>query len=213
MERRSYQQFCGVAKALDLVGERWTLLLVRELLLGPRRFTDLVEALPGIGRNLLVARLRELAAADVVERAEQRYRLTERGWGLREPVLALTRWEIDAMKPPRAGDERRPGWYALAMWAAFRPERAAGLDEACEFRVAGEVFHLAVRGERGWAARGPAESPAAVLDTDLDTFLAIAIGAEPPARAAAAGRARIEGSAAALRRALGAFGLPAPRAA
>lgn len=207
---RRYNQFCALARSLDVVGERWTLLLVRELLLGPRRFTDLLRALPGIGRNLLAARLRELEEAAVIERTDQRYRLTERGRGLQEPVLALTRWELDAMAPPRPDDERRPGWYALAMWAAFRPERAGELDESYEFRVAGESFHLSLSGGEAEAAHGPAEDPAAVLEADLDSFLLLATGLLGLAEAEDAARARVEGNRAALRRALRAFGLPAP---
>jgi DNA-binding HxlR family transcriptional regulator len=207
---RRYNQFCALARALDVVGERWTLLLVRELLLGPKRFTDLLAALPGIGRNLLAARLRELEAGGVLEREGRRYRLTVRGRGLEEPVLALTRWEMEAMTAPRPGDKRRPGWYALAMWAGFRPELAAGLDESYEFRLGSEVFHLAVRGGRASARHGPSSNPDAVLDSDLDSFLAIATGQQTVAIAARAGRARVEGRRAALRRGLRIFALPAP---
>ena len=207
---RRYNQFCALARALDIVGERWTLLVVRELLLGPRRFTNLVDALPGIGRNLLAARLRELERAGVIERAEGAYRLTPHGKGLEEAVFALTRWEMEAMTPPRPGDERRPGWYALAMVAAFRAERAAGLEEAYELRVDGGVFHLKVSGGRGRAAHGPASEPAATLTTDVDTFLAIATGLWPLGEALAEGAATLDGSRAAMRRCLRIFGLPVP---
>jgi DNA-binding HxlR family transcriptional regulator len=208
---RRYNQFCALARALDVVGERWTLLLVRELLLGPRRFTELVDALPGIGRNLLAARLRELEAAGVVERDEGRYALTERGRGLDETLFALTRWEMEAMRPPRPGDERRAGWYALAMRAAFRPELAAGLRETYELRVDGGVFHLEVRDGRARAGHGPTERPVATLTADLDTFLAVATGLWPLGEALAAGAAELRGSRAAMRRCLRIFGLPAPR--
>src|SRR6478752_477301 len=99
MSRRSYSQVCGVARALDLLGERWTLLIVRELLLGPKRFGALEEALPGIGPNLLSARLASLSEAGLIERVElpppasvSAYALTERGEGLREPVEAMAVW-------------------------------------------------------------------------------------------------------------------------
>lgn len=207
---RRYDQFCALARSLDVVGERWTLLLVRELLLGPKRFTDLLRALPGIGRNLLAARLRELEDAGVLEHGGQSYRLTERGRGLEEPVLALTRWQLAAMAPPAPGDERRAGWYALAMWAAFRPDRAPGDDEAYEFRLDGEPFHLEVEGGLARARHGSHPAPAAVLTSDVDTFLLIAIGALMPGEAEAEGRAQVEGSRAALRRGLRAFALPAP---
>ena len=207
---RRYNHFCALARSLDVVGERWTLLIVRELLLGPKRFTDLLGALPGIGRNLLAARLRELEAAGVLEHERPAYALTARGRGLEDAVLALTRWEMEEMRPPRPGDERRPGWYALAMLAAFRPEAARGVDEAYAFRVDGEAFELAVREGRATARHGMGEDPAALLETDLDTFLAIAIGALDPAAAAREGLATIGGSRAALRRCLRLFRLPAP---
>ena len=206
---RRYNQFCALARALDVVGERWTLLIVRELLLGPRRFTELLAALPGMGRNLLAARLRELEEAGVLERAERGYRLTARGQALRESVFALTRWEMEEMRAPAAGDERRPGWYALAMWAAFRPE-AAPRDETYELRVGGETFHLEIRGGDAVARRGPAPAPAATLATDLEAFLAIVTGLWPVEEAVEAGRARASGSRAALRRCLRCFGLPVP---
>ena len=97
--KRSYGQYCAVARALDLIGERWTLLLVRELLLGPRRYTDLLRGLPGIGTNLLADRLRELESAGLVARrtlpppaSSSVYELTPLGEGLRATVLELGRW-------------------------------------------------------------------------------------------------------------------------
>ena len=206
---RRYDQFCALARALDVVGERWTLLVVRELLLGPRRFTELLDALPGIGRNLLAARLRELEQAGVLRRAERGYRLTARGEALRDALFALTRWEMEEMRAPREADERRPGWYALAMWAAFRPE-AATRDETYELRVGGETFHLEARGGEATARRGPAADPAATLEADLEAFLAIVTGLWPVGDAVEAGRARASGSRAALRRCLRSFALPAP---
>ena len=211
---RRYNQFCALARALDVVGERWTLLVVRELLLGPKRFTDLLDALPGIGRNLLAARLRELEEADVVERDEGRgYRLTARGRGLEETVLALTRWEMDTMRPPRPGDERQAGWYALAMRAAFRADAARGIDETYEFRVGGEAFQLTASRGTAAAAHGSAREPDAVLHTDLDTLLGLATGLDDLSAALGDGRARLEGGRAALRRGLRIFALPAPRPA
>ena len=106
---RRYNQFCALARALDVVGERWTLLIVRELLLGPRRFNELARALPGIGRNLLAARMRELREAGLVERRAPGYDLTPRGRALEETLFALTRWEMEEMRLPEPGDELRAG--------------------------------------------------------------------------------------------------------
>src|SRR6266540_2349588 len=113
MTDRRYGQTCGIAHALDLVGERWALLVVRELLLGPKRFTDLREGLPGIGANVLASRLRELESAGVVQRrtlpapaAATVYELTEYGRELEEPLLAFGRWGAKTLSR-RPGDARR----------------------------------------------------------------------------------------------------------
>src|SRR3954447_23862520 len=105
--KRTYGDRCGIARALDAVGERWALLVVRELLLGPKRFTDLRAGLPGASPNVLAQRLRELEAAGVVERqtlpppaAAQVYALTARGAALEPVILALGRWGAEAALPP-----------------------------------------------------------------------------------------------------------------
>jgi DNA-binding HxlR family transcriptional regulator len=210
---RRYNQFCALARALDVVGERWTLLIVRELLLGPRRFTELVRSLAGIGRNLLAARMRELEAAGLVERRAPGYALTPRGRALEETLFALTRWEMEEMRPPAPGDELQARWYVLAMRAGFRPEAAVGVDESYEFHVDGETFHLSAREGRAEAAQGAAADPAAVLETGVETLLGLATGLDDLTAAVESGRARVRGSRAALRRGLRIFGLPAPRPA
>jgi DNA-binding HxlR family transcriptional regulator len=108
---RSYQQYCGLARGLDVIGDRWTLLLVRELLEGPRRYNELLYGLPGIATNLLAERLRTLEEAEVVERRDDlTYALTEWGEGLRETVYAIGRWARPLMKQPAKGDEFRSHW-------------------------------------------------------------------------------------------------------
>ncbi len=108
MGRRSYNQGCGVARALDVVGERWTLLLVRELLSGPKRFKDLLEGLCGIGTNLLAARLKDLEGNGIVRRStlpppagSSVYELSEMGRSLEPVIVALCRWELQLMDSPR----------------------------------------------------------------------------------------------------------------
>src|SRR5919199_1777683 len=117
MGRRSYGQFCGIARALDLVGERWALLVVRELVLGPKRFSDLRAGLPGIGTNVLTTRLRELEAGGVIARRELPppagstvYQLTEYGRELQPVLLALGRWGARSM------GEREPGQALRSEW-------------------------------------------------------------------------------------------------
>src|SRR5262245_63048394 len=108
---RSYRQYCAVARGLDVVGERWTLLIVRDLLVGPKRYTDLLDGLPGIGTNLLAARLRELEQGGVVRRTvlpppagSTVYELTEVGRALEPVVMALGRWGVRFLDNPREGD-------------------------------------------------------------------------------------------------------------
>src|SRR3954471_8710631 len=110
MSRRSYEQYCGLAKALDVVGERWTLLVVRNLLLGPLRYSELLRGLPGITTNLLAKRLREMEALGLVERIRvigaDAYRLTDLGADLEPAIHALGRWGWRAMKEPKKGERR-----------------------------------------------------------------------------------------------------------
>src|SRR5689334_519503 len=105
MDRRSYHQFCGLASALDVVGERWTLLIVRNLLLGPLRYSELLHGLPGITTNLLAKRLREMESHGLIERARSSatdsasaYRLTELGAALEPALHALGSWGWNWMK-------------------------------------------------------------------------------------------------------------------
>lgn len=196
-----------------MIGERWTLLIIRELLLGSRRFGDLLDGLPGIGPNLLSARLKRLEAEGLVARellpppaGSRVYALTERGRGLEEPVLGLARWGMEPIEAPRAGDELRPAWYALAMQAAFRPERAV-VEESYQFDVDGETFHLRVAGGSAEVAHGPARDPAFVLSASVEELLAVATGSAEPRDD------QLEGDRAAVRRFVEVFRLPLPTAA
>src|SRR5437867_2803421 len=117
---RSYRQYCALAKALDVVGDRWSLLIVRELLVDPRRYGELLDGLPGIATNLLAERLRELQAAGVVDRDEAgRYLLTEWGQGLAEPVYALGRWATPLMAEMAEGDAFRGHWLVHPVKVLF----------------------------------------------------------------------------------------------
>jgi DNA-binding HxlR family transcriptional regulator len=117
---RSYEQYCGLARALDVVGERWSLLVVREMLEGPRRYNELLSGLPGIATNLLVERLRSLEADGVVRRLDDgRYALTPWGEDLHEAVYALGRWAGPLMARPRGEDHFRPNWLRHMVVARF----------------------------------------------------------------------------------------------
>lgn len=121
MTTRSYSQYCGLARALDVVGDRWNLLIVRQLLTGPRRYRELLDGLPGIATNLLAARLRDLESAGVVERrlADEgnaiTYALTPWGADLREPIESLIRWSAPLMMGGPDGDPFRAEWFVVAL--------------------------------------------------------------------------------------------------
>lgn len=144
---KRYDQYCPVCHALGLVGERWSLLIVRELLRGPKRYTDLVEGLPGIGTNILAARLRELEHGGILRKrklpppaASTVYELTEYGAELEEPLYALARWGARSLGPPGPKDEFYEGWGLNAFAALLDPEQARGLNATYVLRVDDEPY-------------------------------------------------------------------------
>jgi DNA-binding HxlR family transcriptional regulator len=163
--RKSYDQYCPVAHALDLVGERWALLVVRELMRGPKRYTDLVEHLPGIGTNILASRLRALEEHGIVAKrtlpppaASRVYELTEYGRGLRTVLRELALWGARSLGPPDE-EELFTGWLANAVDTVLGPIAPPG---RFEFHVGDEVASL-VDGE---AQAGPVEEPDVVVTGD-----------------------------------------------
>jgi len=163
---KRYEQYCPMAHALDLVGDRWALLVVRELMHGPKRYTDLVEGLPGIGTNILAARLRDLEQADVVRRrtlpppaASKVYELTDYGSELRPALRELALWGARSLGPPTPEAGLFEGWVANAMDIVLAPRAPAG---RFELRVGGEVASM-VDGE---VRRGPVEQPDVVVEAD-----------------------------------------------
>ncbi len=128
---KSYGQFCGLARALDVVGDRWSLLIVRQLLVAPARYGELLAGLPGVATNLLSTRLRNLESAGVVERRPARdanaveYTLTEWGSGLREPIDALIRWSEPLMIPGRGSDQFQVEWLMVALPALLRDKQSS----------------------------------------------------------------------------------------
>lgn len=198
---KSYGQHCGLARALDRIGERWTLLIVRELLVGPARYTDLRAALPGMATNLLAERLRALEAEGIVERrrlpppaATTVYELTAIGRGLEEAVSALIRWGGHWMQEgPSQSDLFRPQWLALAVRALTRAGRAGDLLLTCRLEVDGHRFTLTVTGSGVDVTAGDDPPADVVLETDPRTMLALASGARPLAGAIESGAARAEG--------------------
>lgn len=206
-ERRSYGQRCAVAKALDYVGERWTLLLIRELMVGPKRFKDILEGLPGIGTNLLTDRLRDLEQAGIIARrslpppaGSTVYELTERGLGLEAVVFALGRWGHRFLNDFVPGEVQRPGWFMVALCATFRSDRAVGVAACYELRIDGEVFQIEIAEGKVRLGQGAPRAPNMVLTTDLRTLIGLVSGAISVGDALRGGKATVEKAPSELRR-------------
>jgi DNA-binding HxlR family transcriptional regulator len=184
---KRYGQRCPVARTLDVIGERWTPLIVRELLLGPRRYTDLLEALPGIGTNILAARLADLQAHGVLVKRTLPpptpvavYELTEAGEALAPVVAELRSWGERFAPAPKPGDAVRPAWIIQGA-AARGPALAAG--RVCELRVGNEVFELTGGEEEVTVRARSSATPDAVVAIDPPALTSLAIGRIDPARA------------------------------
>ncbi|MFG2045637.1 winged helix-turn-helix transcriptional regulator [Dactylosporangium sp. NPDC048998] len=215
--QRGYRQACGIARGLDIVGERWSLLVVRELLLGPKRFTDLQQALPTASPNALADRLRELADAGVVRRRQlpppgsvRVYELTAWGRGLEPIVVALGTWALAA--PPTAEQlfvSADSAMLAIRTYFVPTPERPGATlrIELLDHGPAG-VFGVRFTPAGAEIAHVPPEEPDAVLITTTDALLA-AFGDDDLAGLVAAG-AVIIGDPEAVRRLLVAVHVPAP---
>ena len=167
---KRYDQYCPVAHALGLVGERWSLLIVRELLQGPKRYTDLAASLPGIGTNILAARLKELETCGLVTKhrldppaASMVYELTPYGLELKSVMRSLALWGLRSIGPPTDEEDFAPGWLYGALDTVFAPSAPAG---SFEFRIGSEVAGI-VDGE---AQRGPIEEPDVVLEAGVEAF-------------------------------------------
>jgi DNA-binding HxlR family transcriptional regulator len=163
---KRYDDYCPVAHALGLVGERWALLVVLELMRGPKRYTDLAENLRGIGTNILASRLRDLEAAGVVTKrtlappaASKVYELTDYGRELRPVIRELALWGARSLGPPTAGDELFPGWLTNALDTVLAPLAPPG---RFEFRVGNEVASIV----DGDVVDGPIEDPDVVVEGD-----------------------------------------------
>lgn len=197
MPRRSYDQFCAIARALDVLGERWTLLIVRELLGGARRYSDLLADLPGISTDVLAARLREMDRDGLLTRrpigtrgTASAYELTEDGYALTVVVQALSGWGSGRLDGRGSTDAVRGHWFALPLALRFR-ETAARHDGAVEVRLEEGVFHVTL--DPVTYAGGPAPRPDAVVAMDLATAADIASARLTLPDAVRTGRATVTG--------------------
>ncbi|MGI8708216.1 MAG: winged helix-turn-helix transcriptional regulator [Actinomycetota bacterium] len=169
---KTYGQYCGLAKALDHIGDRWTLLIVRELLVAPRRYSGIREALPGIATNLLADRLRCLEGDGLIERStDGTYALSDAGRGLETPIHDLVLWGGRWMGERAEGETFRPQWLVVALQALL-PRRRPG---AIELHVDGTVIHI----DRTRVGVGPLDAPDAVVEAPAERILGVAAGRAP----------------------------------
>ncbi|MFZ3467549.1 winged helix-turn-helix transcriptional regulator [Streptomyces sp. 4.24] len=198
--RRSYDQYCASARALDAVGDRWTLLIVRELLAGPRRYTDLHADLPGVSTDVLAGRLKDMEAQGLATRrklpppaASTVYELTARGAGLLPVLTALAEWGAPDLAERRPTDALRAHWYALPL---LRRLPATGGPAVVDVVLDEGVFHVRlgpVQGDGPVYGDGPADAADARLVLDADTCRELAEGALGVAQAFRAGRLQVHG--------------------
>src|SRR5918911_2933964 len=192
MTDHRYQQYCALARALDVAGDRWTLLIVRELAPGPRRFTDLIAGLPGVSRKLLTERLRELERDGIVARTElpppaarQVYELTEDGRDLATAMAPLIAWGARRLGDRETGESFRARWPAVGMAGLADREAAKGVRETYQYLVGDSAFHFTVDDGSIEVHDGRAEDPSVVVATDEETWADIASGKIAASSAAA----------------------------
>ena len=207
MADHSYNEYCALARAMDVVGGRWTLLIVRELVPGPRRFTDLIDGLPGISRKLLTERLRDLERDGVLARrdlpppaARQVYELTDDGRELADAMAPLIRWGAGRLGDFGSEDTLRPRWVAVGMATLADREAAEGVHETYEYVVGDTVFHFVVDDGSIELHDGHADDPAVVFTADEKTFARVASGKLPVSSALASGALTLDGARPARRR-------------
>ena len=213
--RRSYGDACGIARALDVVGERGALMVVRELLLGPKRFTDIRAGLPHVSPDVLAQRLRDLEQAGVVRHrrlpppyASQVYELTDSGRALEPALIALGRWGGVYAPPPDDGMCMSPDAYVVSLRTLFDPERAGDFAARVELRLGDERFRVTIADGEVEADRGELPDADAVIETDPTTLIEVLHGHRPLNDALAAETMRFSGDKRTARRFTGLFPLP-----
>lgn len=198
---KSYEEACGLAKALDVLGERWTLLVVRQLMFGPQRFTDLESGLPGVPPSLLSSRLKELGDAGIVGKrtlpppaASTVYELTDAGRELEGSVISLARWGARFGPSVTEEDVFNPQCMALGLRWIFRPEAARHVRATYELRAFGSVVSAVVNRGRIQVAVGPADHPDLVIEVlDRAAGRAMSTGRMPASDARMSEHVRLKG--------------------
>lgn len=214
--KRSYEDGCAAAHALDLIGERWGLLVARQLLLGPKRFTDLRTDLPGISPNVLTQRLADLEQAGVLRRrklpppaAAWVYELSDWGKELEVVIIELGRWGARSPGLPRDAALSVDS-LILSFRTMFDADAAAGLKASYELRFGEDRFHAEVADGRIELARGNAAQADAIIEADPNVLAALVYDGRDLSEALRSGDLKIEGSKASVKRFLGLFSLPEP---
>lgn len=196
-----YSQFCALARALELLGERWTLLIIRELLLGPRRFSDLKERLDGISASVLSQRLSRLEEDGLVQRsyldppaASNVFELTDYGRALEPTVFELIRWGARVLYPPRPGERREPEWVGLVLRTYARQDRAPNRSYEVRLREGEREARFYVRGTaKGTVVSTDPGECELRFTTDIDTLFGLGSGRISGSEAIAKGLVEWEG--------------------
>jgi DNA-binding HxlR family transcriptional regulator len=199
MPRRSYDQYCPLSRALDVIGERWTLLIVRELLAGPRRYTDLHADLPGVSTDVLATRLKEMEQDGLITRrrlpppaAASVYELSPRGRDLLPALTLLAGWGATDLAERRPTDALRAHWFAIPLLQQVA-ELAASCEGTVDVQLDEGTFHIVLNGAGPSYAHGPAEHADARLVLDADACLAVSRGQPSLAELIKKGQAGVDG--------------------
>jgi DNA-binding HxlR family transcriptional regulator/putative sterol carrier protein len=207
MAQHDYQQYCALARTLDVVGDRWTLLIVRELTPGPRRSTDLIDALPGVPRKLLTDRLRALERNGTIARQElpppvarQVYALTDDGRDLAVAMAPLIALGARRIGDRTLGESFRARWPAVTMAGLADREAASGVSESYQYLVGDSAFHFTVNDGSIELHDGCAHDPAVTLTTNEETWAHIASGKIRASSAAPTGALTVAGDPEAAKR-------------
>ena len=202
ISKRSYHHYCPLAHALDLLGERWTLLIARDLLLGPKRYKDLLDGLPGIGTNILAARLKELEQATIIRRrvlpppaGSTVYELTTYGRELEDILMTLARWGAKSLGPRQPEQVLRPVTLVLGLRERFKSEAARHLQAVYELRFENdEIYTIRITNGSLEASYGSAGNPDLVVTADVETFLQLQERHLLPQEAMASRKVQLDGN-------------------
>jgi DNA-binding HxlR family transcriptional regulator/putative sterol carrier protein len=215
--KRTYEDGCATAHALDLIGERWSLLIVRELILGPKRFTDLRASLPGISPNVLTMRLEELEKLHILRRrkldppaAAWVYELTQWGAELENVIMAIGRWGARSPSLMDGGYPLSIDALVLSLRTMFSGEAAQELEATIELRINDERFRARVENKELRLTRGAPEFPDARIEASPEALVEVVYGGRKLADAMRAGDVRVDGDRNIARRFVGLFPLPQP---